>query len=132
MKEKQGNQDKRAYSTTYESTGFRNKQEPFQPIETGPRRAVTRTAPHSAKDIILFKTRQTLEGQPMELSIVRSHNTYEIRASPVNQGEVLKIVLSEEEGNELLEMSNYNYKDIVGRLGIREGVLQLVDEGEGD
>lgn len=68
----------------------------------------------------------------MELSIVRSHNTYEIRASTVSQGEVLKIVLSEEEGNELLEMSNYNYKDIVCRMDIRDGVLQLVQEGEGD
>jgi hypothetical protein len=57
-----------------------------------------RTAPHSAKDIILFKTKKDIQGRFLEVSIVRSHNAYEIRGKETSHFEdsPLKIVLSEE------------------------------------
>ena len=60
-----------------------------------------KTAPHSAKDIILFKYKTHLDQRIAEVSIVRSHNTYEIRARYINNldSHPMKLVLSEQEGN---------------------------------
>ena len=68
----------------------------------------------------------------MEISIVRSHNRYAIRAKNVQDTneEVVKLCLTEEEGNSLLEENCYNYKEIVEKLEIKRGQLRIRGEGE--
>ena len=67
----------KVYSSTHSQVP-KNKTSVFE--STGPSRADIRTAPHSAKDIILFKSKCHLGGQILEVSIVRSHHTYQIKA----------------------------------------------------
>ena len=71
------NRNHKVYSSTHSQVP-RNKPSVFDSV--GPSRADTRTAPHSAKDIILYKSKSHLGGQIFEVSIVRSHNTYQIKA----------------------------------------------------
>lgn len=60
--------------------------------------------------------------------MVRRHLTYEIRCTREGLDHTFKLVLGEEEGNALLEESNYDYQGIVGKLDIEDGELVL---GEG-
>jgi hypothetical protein len=87
-----------------------------------------RKIPTSAKDIILFKSKKDILMQKYEIKIVRSHLAYEIRATAIGEEleDPIKLVLSENVGNQLLEDNDYDYRRIIEKVGLRDNQLVVL------
>jgi len=66
--------------------------------------------------------------QKYEIKIVRSHLTYEIRATAIGEDleDPIKLVLNENAGNQLLEDNDYDYRRIIDKVALRENQLILL------
>ncbi len=66
--------------------------------------------------------------QKYEIKIVRSHLAYEIRATAIGEEleDPIKLVLSENVGNQLLEDNDYDYRRIIEKVGLRDNQLVVL------
>jgi len=71
--------------------------------------------------------------QKYEIKIVRSHLAYEIRATAIGEDleDPIKLVLSENAGNLLLEDNDYDYRRIIEKVALRGNQLILSQANPG-
>jgi hypothetical protein len=71
--------------------------------------------------------------QKYEIKIVRSHLAYEIRATAIGEDleDPIKLVLSENAGNLLLEDNDYDYRRIIEKVSLRGNQLILSQANPG-